>query len=117
MAEKARKLGWLKEREIKVIERPVEWRKWQETSTAEAASATVLFVGRIEPRKAPEMLVEAIKSVRKEISGAKALFAGRFAPTRDGKPSILWAKGIGSSFDGCEFLGPVPSLAALKLHR
>jgi glycogen synthase len=111
MAAEARELEWRKGEEIEIVERPVEWRRWSHIPSAEAAPPKALFLGRMEPRKAPEILVEAIGIVRRDVPQAKAVFAGQGDFTDDGKPLMPWANLSADTFSGCEFEGFVSGRA------
>ena len=107
MEQKLRALGWLRKREVVIIPRPVDWQRWEHVPEASKTPPTALFVGRIEPRKAPELLVEAVQMLRRELPNVKAVFAGGFRAGPDGRPQMFWANGKASILDGCDFLGHV----------
>jgi glycogen(starch) synthase len=106
MASKIGQLGWLDRRQIDVIARPVDWQRWSNSSNVSDTLQNVLFLGRVERRKAPEVLVEAVQLLRKELPNVKALFAGSFNSEGDGKPLTPWVNRA-LCLDGCEFLGHV----------
>jgi glycogen(starch) synthase len=107
MAEKARSMGvW--RGDFRVIPRPVEWQRWKDIPSASGTSPNVLFIGRIEPRKAPEVLVQAIGILRREVPKVRAIFAGAYWQGSDGGiPKMPWVQKQ-LAFDACEFLGYLP---------
>jgi len=70
-------LGWLPQSNIQIIPHPIDWRKWGDIPAPSKAPPVVLFLGRLEHLKAPEMLVEALTIIRNELPQAQALFIGR----------------------------------------
>jgi glycosyltransferase involved in cell wall biosynthesis len=62
---------------------------------------TILFCGRLEWQKAPDLMVEAIPSVLRHFSNAKFVFAGDGAMRPDVERRA-WQIGAG---DACRFLG------------
>lgn len=99
--------GWLRRDDVEIVPLPVDWHAWSDVPPASEAGPVVLFIGKIVPLKAPEVLVEAMELLRAEIPGAQALFVARFGETRDGYPAFEWV-GRRLAFDGCEFTGFVP---------
>jgi len=85
----------------------VPWQRWEHVPEPSKTPPTALFVGRIEPRKAPELLVEAVQMLRRELPDVKAVFARGFRAGPDGRPQMFWANGKASILDGCDFLGHV----------
>ena len=71
--------GWLGDRKARVIRYPLDLDQWGALPSPEAAPPRILWVGRLEPRKAPETLVEAAAHLVAEISDLEVVFVG--APT------------------------------------
>jgi glycogen(starch) synthase len=82
--------GWLREGVVRVVRLPVDLNRWSNLPPAEAASPRVVAVGRLEPRKAPEALVEAAAMLAPAIDGLEVVFVGGSNYTRDGKPYSDW---------------------------
>jgi glycogen(starch) synthase len=107
MAQKARAMG-LFAGDVQVIPRPIDWQQWQDIPSASGTAPNALFIGRIEVRKAPEVLIEAISILRREIPSARAVFAGEhWQGAKTVIPKLSWVKKQ-LAFDGCEFLGFTP---------
>lgn len=101
-------IGWLRGRDITTIPHPVDWSRWSRALPVQASPPTVLFVGRLERAKAPELLVQAMRIIQTEIPDAKAIFVGRSIGERDGLPYLEWVRLEANKIKGCEFVGQVP---------
>jgi len=108
LANELKRLGWLRDSDIHVISYPVDLSSWKHTRPVSETSPTVLFVGRLETLKAPEILAQAITIIRKEIPQAKAVFVGRSNGKRDGLNYVEWVKKIAGDTHSCQFVGHVP---------
>ena len=108
MAEETRKMGWLKNSSVTVIPLPVDAQRWQVGAEVSQTERLVLFIGRLDSLKAPEILVDAIAILRKEMPDVRADFVGSSTGIREGIPYINWLKERRSGTDGCEFSGPLP---------
>ncbi len=102
-----RDIGWLRETNPEVVPHPIDWRRWVDCCPVSAAPENILFLGRIEQLKAPEVVVEALDIVRKSRPQARAMLVGRSRGTRDGLPYIEWLKRSARDVNGCDFIGPV----------
>jgi SAM-dependent methyltransferase len=100
-------IGWLRDTDVDVISYPVDLPKWSYTLPVSEAPPTVLFIGRLEALKAPELLAQAMTIIRKEIPEARALFVGKSKGERNGLPYLEWIKKIAGDNQGCEFVGQV----------
>jgi glycogen synthase len=69
--------GWLEERDVRVVRYPVDIDMWGPLSSAESAGPRILAIGRLEARKAPELLVRAASLLAKEVSDLDVVFVGR----------------------------------------
>ena len=65
-------------------------------STPDRAPPVVLYVGRLEPLKAPELFVEAAARLGSEL---EVVFVGRSAAARDGKPYREWLESFARQLD------------------
>jgi glycosyltransferase involved in cell wall biosynthesis len=76
----------------------------------------VQFCGRIERRKAPEILVDAVTILRSEIPNIQARFAGAYyTDPATGMPLMHWT--MGRSFDNCHFHGHLQSAQIAEAFR
>jgi SAM-dependent methyltransferase len=107
LVNKVNGLGWLRDTDVDVIPYPVDLPKWNYTLPVSEAPPTVLFIGRLERLKAPELLAQAMAIIRKEIPKARAVFVGKSKGERDGLSYLEWIKKIAGNDQGCEFVGPV----------
>lgn len=101
-------IGWLKGRDIITIPHPVDWYRWSQAQAVRESPPTVLFLGRLERAKAPELLVQAMSIIQRKIPNAKAVFVGRSIGERDGVSYLDWVKLQANKINGCEFIGQVP---------
>lgn len=91
-----------------MIPLPVECGQWGDTTPVSQTGPTLLFLGRLEARKSPETIVQAVRILKPEFPGISAVFAGCGNGTREGLPYAEWVKKLAGPDDGCEFLGVVP---------
>jgi glycosyltransferase involved in cell wall biosynthesis len=82
--------GWLEGKAVRLVRLPIAARDAEPESAAGRAAPTVLCVGRLEPLKAPDLLVEAAARLRRDVDSAEVVFVGRSAARRDGKPYGEW---------------------------
>jgi glycogen synthase len=99
--------GWLKGIEPQIIPNIIDWRRWTDARPVLQTQPVILFVGRLEWNKAPEVLVNALAMIRKEIPSARAIFIGRSGRTKDGENYLEWMKRELNSIENCEFIGEV----------
>lgn len=69
--------GWIGNHEPWIIRYPLNPEPWADLPPAEDAPARVLAVGRLEGRKAPEVLVRAAAILAPELPDFEAIFVGR----------------------------------------
>jgi glycogen synthase len=69
--------GWLEERNVRVIRYPVDIDMWGPLPSADSAEPRILAVGRLEARKAPELLVRAASLLAPEFPALDVVFIGR----------------------------------------
>ncbi len=81
--------GWLRQA-ARTIRLPVDLEDWSGTLSASSSPRNVLVVGRLEPRKAPEIALEAVERLSSGIDGIQITFVGRSRGYRDGKPYGEW---------------------------
>lgn len=68
---------WLADQAIEVVAPPLRSGPWRTCHPVQDTEPVVLFVGRLERRKAPEVLTEALGSIAAEIPGCRVVFVGR----------------------------------------
>jgi glycogen synthase len=103
LADKVVSWGWFERDRIHVVPPPIDYQIWSDTRPASETEPRVQFVGWLDQRKAPEVLVDAIKELRLEIPDAHACFAGGGPSADFRRPDFSWAPR--SNFDGCTFTG------------
>jgi len=84
LVDELRRLGWLAGRNVEIIPYALDWRRWRGVPPVRDTSPCVLFAGRLEARKAPEDLVEALRLLTTEIPGVAAVFVGKSSGERHG---------------------------------
>ncbi len=101
--------GWLSGRQVRVIRYPLHLHRWEGLEGADRAPPRVLWVGRLEPRKAPETLVEAAAQLAREVDGLEVVFVGGSNYRREGRPYLEWTRALAHRLAApCTFLGRVP---------
>jgi len=100
-------VGW-RGLNVDVVPHTIDWQKWHNVRPVRDTSPNVLYLGRLDKGKAPEILAEAVSLVRKDLPAATASFAGRVADSRDGLSYLEWMKKSVGDVSGCRFLGQVP---------
>jgi len=74
---------WLPEgADARVVPYPVDLHQWEDVPPVTEGAPVILCVGRLEPRKGPEVLVDAAA----ELPGAEIMFVGRGYKWMDGLP-------------------------------
>jgi glycogen(starch) synthase len=117
LVEYLRRQGWLGDRAISIVRLPIDLESWRSSSFAPASGPTVLAVGRVEARKAPEVLVRASARLAPEVSGLQVVFAGRSNGRRDGLPYREWLQDYIKRMDApCVFADSVPREALPTLY-
>ena len=100
--------GWLGNHEPRIVRYPIDVEPWTGLEGAEASPPRVLAVGRLEGRKAPEVLVRAAAMLANDVAGLEVVFVGR-SSLRDGAPYGDWlrdqARRLGAP---CRFVDEVP---------
>jgi glycogen(starch) synthase len=74
----------------------------------------ILFFGRLEPRKGPEVLVRALPAVRAAVPGARLVLAGRDGVASGEPSSRAWLEGEAARLgvaDALEFTGQLDTAA------
>jgi glycosyltransferase involved in cell wall biosynthesis len=108
VADKLARLGWKNARAAHVIRLPINLDAWSAVVPVRETRPVVLFSGRLEHLKAPEVLVEAAALLRNEGVEFEVVFAGRSADVVDGAPYAEWLeRRIEELGAPCRLLGQV----------
>lgn len=100
--------GWLPpQRMVDIIPLPVDMERVACVSGPQETLPIALAVGRVEARKAPELLASAVAMVAEEVPDAKAVFVGRSSGDVAGEPYVSWVSQRLSSAGRCTFVGEV----------
>jgi glycogen synthase len=107
LAEDLAREGWIGDDEPRIIRLPLEVAPWSSAQPAEEAPPRVLAVGRLEGRKAPEILVQAAALLVNDIPDLEVVFVGRSSP-RDGGSHREWLVGLAAQLGApCRFVDQV----------
>jgi glycogen synthase len=99
--------GWIRGREPWIIRYPVDLAPWANVRPALDSPPRVLMVGRLEGRKAPEVLVRAAAALAPEIPDFEAVFVGR-PSLRDGGSYRDWLADLAAELRApCRFVEQV----------
>lgn len=85
--------GWLR-RSPRVVPLPVDVHAWTGGDPADTSKPTILVVGRLEPRKAPELVVEAAALLATDVPDLELTLVGRSRGFREGKPYGEWVASL-----------------------
>jgi glycogen synthase len=108
LAEDLAREGWLDNLELRVIRYPVDVQPWSSVPSPEAARQRVLAVGRLEARKAPEVLVRAAALLSRELPELEVTFVGR-SGLRNGGSYKDWVVNLAHELSvSCRFVEEVP---------
>jgi glycogen synthase len=111
-----RAVGWLRSSNVRVIRLPVHAERWSSNVDAAATEPIVVFAGRLEPLKAPEIAVDAVALLAKRGVQVTALLAGRSAAMMDGRPYSAWLEQRIADADApCRLLGQIPRAEIAEL--
>lgn len=109
--------AWLPDREVTVIPLPFDTAPFAQMPDATTTAPTILAVGRLEWRKAPDTLLEAVGLLGQRGIRAKLVFAGRSAGEIEGEAWDTWlerrARVLGVE---CEFAGQLNSEQVQRLY-
>lgn len=103
LAEELRTLGWLDpDKRVAVVPQPVDLERWKDVAPAGDAPRTVACIGRLERRKAPEVLVRALAIV----GDARCIFVGKSSGSEGGGSYVDYVQGLARELGvDCEFVG------------
>jgi glycosyltransferase involved in cell wall biosynthesis len=89
--DRLRSIGWLDSREVEIIRYPVDVARFGSVGDVRA-TAQVLAVGRLERRKAPELLLAAAALLSARGIEVEPRLVGRGSGERDGLPYAEWLR-------------------------
>jgi glycogen synthase len=108
LAEEIVSSRWAAVDDPRIIRYPIDATDWPKGEPARATPPRVLAVGRLEGRKAPEVLVEAAAALRKEVEGLEVVFVG-LSSLHDGEPYREWLERLAERLAApCRFVDQVP---------
>jgi glycogen(starch) synthase len=76
LASDLRRDGWLRDH-VRIVRYPVDYGTWSTIPLPTSTEPVVLFVGRLETRKAPELLLEAAGLLKSAVPNLRVDFVGR----------------------------------------
>jgi glycogen synthase len=88
----------------RIIPLPIDVDAWEGVGAVNHTDPNVLIVGRLEPRKAPELVVEAAEILAADVPGLRLTFVGRSRGRRNRTPYGDWlaalaeSKGVSATF-------------------
>ena len=89
--------GWIAERP-EVVRHPIDLDAWSDIPDAGSTDPFVLVVGRLEPRKAPELVLEAAAHLRDRVS-IEVVFVGHGSLERRGQTYREWLASRAATLD------------------
>lgn len=98
---------WIPDDAVDIVVPPVLVGDWESAAPVAQTNAVVLFVGRLERRKAPEVVIEAVAHLLDEIPDVEIVYLGE-AMTLDGQPydaalaELARERGVPCTFLGAE---------------
>jgi glycogen(starch) synthase len=103
-----KKRAWLNGGRARVIPYPIDLLGWQEVPPPNATRPVVLCVGRLESRKAPEVLVQAAAKLATDVQDLEIVFVGR-SSTRNGRRYSEWVRDMALDLGvSCRFIDQIP---------
>jgi len=86
-----KKEGWLRDR-AETIRYPVDLASFATVAPVFSTPPNILYVGRLEARKAPETLVDAVSRLRAKVPAVEVTFFGSSNGSREGRPYGEWVQ-------------------------
>jgi glycogen synthase len=100
--------GWLDDRQPRIVRYPVDVDMWGQLPTPNSAPPRVLAVGRLEARKAPEVLVRAASQLSPVVPDLEVVFVG-LSGLRNGGEYKEWLVELAHELSApCRFIDQVP---------
>ena len=83
-------LGWLGRDEVRVIPAPLDVERFTSVAPVSGSGPVILAIGRVEPRKAPEVVVEATALLAADVDGVELVLVGGSGGDLHGRPYREW---------------------------
>jgi glycogen(starch) synthase len=101
--------NWLRRRPAQTIRNPVDLDLWADVPPVRQGRPIVLAVGRVEPLKAPDVLVRAAVELAAAAGDVEVVFIGRSSGEREGLPYRDWTRKLAADLGApCRFVEQVP---------
>ncbi|HWL65522.1 MAG TPA: glycosyltransferase family 4 protein [Actinomycetota bacterium] len=84
LADRVRNGPWKIGTDIRIVRHAISPLPWQQAGPVATTPPTVLFVGRLEPRKAPDLLIEGAAKLLERVPDLNVVFAGAETNTAKG---------------------------------
>lgn len=114
LARSLRANGWLGDRSVEVIPHAIDAETWLDVGPTSVTARSILFIGRVERRKGPEMLLRAAAILLPDYPDLELVYAGR---AQDGHGDFTRREAARLGLR-CRFVGHVdrPELRTLFGH-
>lgn len=108
MINKLKEINWFEEdNDIKIIPNPIDWYSWLNIPSVSKTQHVILFVGRIEPLKAPELLIKGIEHLKCDFPNLKAVFVGRNSGIKKHLAYLKHIEKAALTVGNCNFIGHI----------
>lgn len=97
------------DREVEIVAPPIPVEEWAGCGAVTRTDPTVLFVGRLERRKAPELLLDALARLVDEVEDLRVVFVGRAMNTGGRSYVDVLREQAAEHGIRCEIRGPTAS--------
>ncbi len=108
MLQEVARLGWLRGVRSEVVPNPVDYTTWQNVGPASQTKPVILFVGRLESLKAPDVILKAVSYLRRYGLHVQVVLVGGRASHSKGDQYAERFHRLAESIGGCEFLDFIP---------
>jgi len=110
LPEQLRERGWLDDRPVRVIRNPTDLRRWERSRPVETTDPVVVVLGRLEFRKAPEILVRAAALLGVSVPRLRVIIVGRSNGRVHGVPYGDWLRSHAAELQvDCQVIDEVPA--------
>ena len=100
LANDLKRIGWV-EGEVRIVRNPIDYARWAAIPLPGSSTPIILFVGRLDPLKAPETLLEAAGRLAPLVPGLEVNFVGRSGNMRNGVPYSEWLQARAAQLGVC----------------
>jgi glycogen(starch) synthase len=110
--------GWRELEKARIVPNPIDVAHWHHVELPTLTERRVLFVGRIEPLKGADVLVDAIALLAREVDDLQAVFVGSSGFDREGRSHReTLARRARDTRARYRFLDPVPRADLARLYE